>query len=425
VPNPQKFNAITAADTSTKQFYFLSFLDKRKWFTLAESGILKLVGRYENYRSSTLNLIPSENVLSKDVLKALGSRMAGRYAGKPESYGGSRIFHDLWERVEELARRIFHSSYASVLPVSGHVAGMIAIDSLRKRNGDNIATMSAEHGGYKGYDASHIPEMMKLNASYLPFDFNSWNIDLSQSLEKIERERPSIVILGATVFLFPHPVKEIAKGVHSYGGKLIYDGSHVLGLIAGRCFQDPLAQGADVILGSTHKTMFGPQGGLILTNDHEIMSRIEERTLYRFVDNFQLNRVAALGVALEEIRKHGRTYARNVIQNSKALAIALNKEGLPVVGATKGFTESHQVFLDYDGRGTAVRNDLETNGIISDSRVRLGTNEVTRRGMQRKEMTTIAHLVRATLASPNDSKIRRQVRSLVSRYHKIKYTLDS
>lgn len=385
---------------------------------------MKLVSQYESHRNSTLNLIPSENILSQDVLKALGSSMAGRYAGRPESYGGNKLFHDIWRNSEEPAKKVFRANYASVMPISGHIAGVAAIDLICKR-GDRIATIAADYGGYKGYNEAFIPSFMGLKVDYLPFDSNAWNLDVPRVLEHLETRKPSLVILGATVFLFPHPVREIARTVHSYGGKVIYDGSHVLGLIAGNCFQDPLREGADVLLGSTHKTLFGPQGGLIVTNDDEIGSKIADRFLYTFVDNFHLNRVAALGIALEEIRIHGTRYARNIIKNSKALATNLAKQGLTVACEDSGFTESHQVFLNYKNTGTEIRDNLETNNIISDSRVRLGTNEVTRRGMKTKEMAEIAALVSESLSHRNNSKIKRRVRALVYQYSEVHYTLEN
>jgi glycine hydroxymethyltransferase len=391
---------------------------------LAQSRILKLVSEYEEYRSLTLNLIPSENVLSRDVLRVLATSMAGRYAGRPESYGGTKIFQKIWDQVEELSMQIFDCDFATVLPVSGHIAGMMVLDSLCEY-GKNLATLSMDHGGYTGYNAGRIPELLGMEVGYLPFDIESWNIDLDKALDYIEDHKPSIVILGATVFLFPHPVSKIAKAVHSYGGRLIYDASHVIGLIAGGQFQEPLNEGADLVLGSTHKTLFGPQGGLILSNDSEIARKIRDRALYRFVDNFHLNRVAALGVALEEAKIHGRAYANEVIRNSKALAAALSGEVIPVVGKGKGFTESHQVFLNYGRRGTEIRDALEKNGIISDSRVRLGTNEVTRRGMKVDEMKEVSGLIASTLRTKRGStKIKKRVRNLVARYKdRILFTL--
>ncbi len=384
---------------------------------------VKLRKEYERYRSSTLNLIPSENVLSPQVLEALASPMAGRYAGRPETYGGSHIFHELWEECEVLAERIFNCKASSVAPISGHVAAMMALDAFSRR-GDNIGVISASSGGYKGYNEGMIPDVFGFHAVILPFDQAKWNIDLVKSLQIIDTEKPSTVILGGTVFLFPHPVKEISEAVHAYGGRVVFDGSHVLGLIAGGEFQDPLREGADVLLGSTHKTLFGPQGGIILSNDKSIISSIEERYVYRFIDNFHLNRIAALAVALEELRKHKTAYARNIVRNSQSLASELYDHGLPIAGKQEGFTKSHQVFLNYGDAGSSIRDMLESNLIICDSRVRLGTNEVTRRGMGPREMKEIAELVSVGVVKKKSRPVIKSVRDLVSRFKGIKFTLD-
>lgn len=380
--------------------------------------------KYEQYRTTTLNLIPSENVLSQEVLRALGAPMAGRYAGRPESYGGSSIFHELWEECESLATIVFDCEASSVAPISGHLAGMMALDSFCQK-GEKIATVSASNGGYKGYNEGQIPELLGLPAISLPFDVPRWNINIEGSLQMIAREKPSVVILGGTIFLFPHPVKEISEAVHGYGGKVIYDGSHVLGLIAGKKFQSPLEEGADVLLGSTHKTLFGPQGGIVLSNDKSVIQSIENRYLYRFEDNFHLNRVAALAIALEEMKKHGRAYATKIVQNSETLARELYRRGLPVAGKIMGFTKSHQVFLNYGDSGNSIRQTLETNLIICDSRVRLGTNEVSRRGMGAKEMKLIAELVSLGASREKDAAVSKSVRSLISRFKRIKYTLEN
>ncbi|MGI0078746.1 MAG: serine hydroxymethyltransferase, partial [Nitrososphaerales archaeon] len=193
--------------------------------------------------------------------------------------------------------------------------------------------------------------------------------------------------------------------------------------IAGKEFQRPLAEGADLMLGSTHKTLFGPQGGVILSDDESIMGRIEQSYLYRFIDNFHLNRVAAFGVALEEIKLCGKEYARNVVQNSKVLASELDSLGLPVAGKEANFTRSHQVLLNYGDRGGFVRDTLETNSIIVDSRVRLGTSEVTRKGMGTSKMKEIGELVSRGLKKRNDEVVKKAVLRLVTNYRRIKYTL--
>jgi glycine hydroxymethyltransferase len=387
---------------------------------------LRLISEYEKYRSKTLNLIPSENVLSKEVLEALSSGMAGRYAGRPETYGGSKIFHEIWERCESLARRVFRSRAASVAPISGHVAAMMTLDSICQR-GDKIAALSAENGGYKGYNQDYIPDVLGLEALYLPFGGaeSPFNVDTERAATLLQREKPKVLVLGATVFLFPHPVKKLAEVVHEYGGKVIYDGSHVLGLVAGGCFQDPLGEGADIMLGSTHKTLFGPQGGLILSNEEELLGRIDDRFLYRFIDNFHLGRVAALAIALEEVRRHGRRYSRRVLENARILGLELDEKGVRVAARQQGVTASHQVLLE-TADGTKTRDELERSGIIADSRVRLGTNEVTRRGMESKEMEAIASLVAEALNNRANSskKIKRKVAALVADHKRILFTLS-
>ncbi len=389
---------------------------------MPRSSILKQVSEYEAYRRTTLNMIPSENLLSDDVLRALSSPMAGRYAGRPESYGGSAIFHRLWEDCEELAKAVFRCNDTSIAPISGHVAGMMTVAGLAKR-GDTVATIPAEFGGYKGYAPGFLPDILGLNAIKLPFNQDAMNVDSDRAVALIKKKKPIVTILGATVFLFPHPVQAIAEAAHSYGGRVFYDGSHVLGLISGRVFQDPLAEGADVVAGSTHKTLFGPQGGIIFSNDVDLVRSIEEHYLYRFMDNFHLNRVAALGVALEEIRLHGESYSRMVVQNAKALAQRLDELGLPVAGRERGYTLSHQVLLNAGGKGDEIRNRLERAGIIVDSRVRFGTNEVTRRGMSKREMVAIAELSNQALRADKMLQVKRRVKAMASRFSKVRYTL--
>ena len=381
-----------------------------------------LVRRYDAYRRNTLNLIPSENIISAGVLKALSSNMAGRYAGRPESYGGSKVFHEIWKTSEELAKQIFRCRAVSVSPISGHMAGLMALHNICPKEG-RIAVLSSKNGGYTGYTEPFLPGVLGFKTSYLPYDWNSQNIDVDKALFLVKRLKPDVVILGATVFLFPHPVRVLAECVHSYGGKVMYDGSHVLGLIAGRSFQDPLREGADVVTGSTHKTLFGPQGGIIFSDDEELMQQIECSYLYKFMDNIHLNRVAALAVALEEVEKHGSEYATHVIANSKVLAKSLASVKLPIAAPSCGYTNSHQILLTVDN-GLEVRNVLESAGIIADSRVRFGTNEVTRLGMGRDQMRESAALICAALNERNPQEVRRKVFELTRHYQRVLYTLN-
>ena len=209
-----------------------------------------------------------------------------------------------------------------------------------------------------------------------------------------------MVVLGLSYFPFPFNIGPIRQACDKVGAYLCYDASHVLGLIAGGQFQRPLKEGADLMLGSTHKSFFGPQGGLMLTNDENIYKRILENSTWRSIDNAHWNRVAALGVALEEMKEFGKAYATQVVKNAKALAKALALSGVPIRFAHRGYTESHQVLMDnkraatlYGAQFPDLAARLEANNIIIDSVGRMGTSEVTRMGLKEKDMATIASLV--------------------------------
>jgi glycine hydroxymethyltransferase len=183
------------------------------------------------------------------------------------------------------------------------------------------------------------------------------------------------------------------------GATLVYDGSHVLGLIAGGEFQKPLKEGADILYGSTHKSFFGPQGGLIVTNNDELNSAIRKNLTWRIVDNVHWNRVAALGQALLEFRRYGPEYAKQVVKNSKRLGKELKSRGVPIMFEDNGFSQSHQLLMDPKEiraiYGMSV-NDfsvrLEKSNLIIDSVARLGTAEITRLGMKEKHLPELADL---------------------------------
>jgi glycine hydroxymethyltransferase len=218
----------------------------------------------------------------------------------------------------------------------------------------------------------------------------------------------------------------LAEIARENGAIVGFDGSHVLGLIAGREFQDPLREGASAIFGSTHKSFFGPQGGIILA-DEEHGRIIKEKIYPTFVDNAHWNRIAALTLALAEMKEFGKAYAKQVIHNSKTLAKALHDYGFPVICEHLGFTRSHQIILDFGGqeKGKAFAERLQDANIIVDCWVRIGTCEVTRRGMKETEMMKIAELTkRAVIDKEKHEKIRKDVARLRSEFPKVEYCFD-
>lgn len=345
----------------------------------------------------------SENFTSPAVREMLSCDLTNRYTAPDKFYMGSKYTDQIQTETENLARQLFGAKYADVRPLSGHSADMILLSALAGR-GDKIMVVGKAHGGYPGISEDGYPKVYGLQICEFPFNRQIFNIDTEQAGRAIESERPRIVIFGASMILFPHPVKALTGTCRKVGAKIAFDGAHVLGLIAGNQFQDPLREGAGVLIGSTHKSFFGPQGGIILANEYE--EQLREATFPSLVDNAHWNRIAALYVALSEMKKFGRRYANQVVRNSKALARALDQHGIKLVGRHCGFTESHQIIVDLTSETEGVRlaRRLEEANIIVDSGIRIGTCEETRRGMREPEMNQIAELIARVWVGKEDPK---------------------
>jgi glycine hydroxymethyltransferase len=255
-------------------------------------------------------------------------------------------------------------------------------------------SVSPANGGYPGISHEGVTQFMSRRNLYFSFDDQRMNVKVNESAALIEREKPSLVVFGASFILFPPPVKDLSKVARKVGAKVAYDGAHVLGLIGGGRFQDPLHEGASILIGSTHKSLFGPQGGIILA-DAQFGKVVKDSVFPSFVDNAHYNRIAALAVALLELKSFGKAYSDQVIKNAKAMGKALDEYGVPVKCGEYGYTESHQVHLDNSRIDSKIDHTrvLEEANIIVDKGTRIGTCEVTRRGMKEKEMERAAELV--------------------------------
>lgn len=387
------------------------------------SDILSLVEKHEQWRGKEcLNLIPSENVMSPAVRSLLASELGHRYTARDRFYMGTRFIDEIEQYGEELAKDIFEAETADLRPLSGHIADLIFLACFAKP-GDVLMCISPEDGGYPGMWDEGLAGFLGLKAVPFPFFKENMNINVEKAEDAIKRLKPKIVIFGASLILFPHPVEKLANVARENGALVGFDGSHVLGLIAGKNFQDPLKEGAQALFGSTHKSFFGPQGGIILA-DKEHGETMKNKIYPRFVDNAHWNRIAALTLALAEVKNFGRDYAVQVVRNAKALAKTLHGYGFPVKCADVGFTQSHQVILDFGNyeRGREIAERLQRANIIVDCVIRIGTCEVTRRGMKEEEMAKIAELLKRTvLDGENPENVKKEVAKLCSEFQKVEY----
>lgn len=399
---------------------------RKLWGLGMLSEILSLVEKHEEWRGKQcLNLIPSENVMSSAVRALLSSELGNRYTARNHFYMGTRFTDEIEHYGEELAKDVFRAEVADLRPLSGHIADMIFLASFAKPN-DTLMCVSPEDGGYPGMWKNGLAGLFNLKVIPFPFSKHDMNIKVTEAKETMIRLKPNIVIFGASLITFPHPVKELAEIASENNAVVGFDGSHVMGLIAGKQFQDPLREGAHALFGSTHKTFFGPQGGIILANGNhgEI---IKDKIYPALVDNAHWNRIAALTLALAEMKEFGEAYATQVIRNAQTLAKALHDYGFPVVCKHLGFTKSHQIILDYGGyeHGRVFAEKLQRANIIVDCAVRIGTCEVTRRGMKEKEMSEIAELIGRTASGkerPED--VKKDVVKFCSEFQELQYCFE-
>jgi glycine hydroxymethyltransferase len=388
--------------------------------------ILSLVEKHEKWRGKQcLNLIPSENVMSPTVRGLLSSELGHRYTARDRFYMGTHFTDEIEHYGEELAKKVFRAETADLRPLSGHIADLIFLASFTKPS-DTLMCVSPNDGGYPGMWKNGLTGLFSLKAVPFPFSKHDMNVKVEEAKEKIRRIKPKIVIFGASLITFPHPVKELAEIARENGAIVGFDGSHVMGLIAGGQFQDPLREGAHALFGSTHKTFFGPQGGIFLA-DKKHGEFVKSKIYPTFVDNAHWNRIAALTLALAEMEKFGRAYAKQVIQNAQTLAKALYDYGFPIICKHLGFTKSHQVILNYGNyeKGRVVAKKLQQANIISDCVIRIGTCEVTRRGMKGEEMLRIAELIKRTiLDSEKPENIKKDVAELCADFQRVEYCFE-
>ena len=310
-------------------------------------------------------------------------------------------------------------------------------------NGGHISTGRKDFSGTAG-------AVRGLDVDYFAFDRTRMNIDVDKTKQKIEKmvkdekRPPKLVMFGGSLFLFPHPVKELVDTFRSIGASVTYDAAHVAGLIAGGHFQDPLKEGADAVSISTHKTLFGPQGGAVISSD-EHGEQIKKATFPSNTSNHHLHNLAGKAVAFAEMLEFGKAYGEQIITNAKALAQALHERGLTVLGEEAGFTESHQVAVDLTkyGLGGDMERALEKANVIVNRQllpgdiqagrhytnpggIRIGTSEVTRLGMKKGEMTQIAEFIKRVVINRDDpSRVREDVIAFRKDFQQVHYCFPS
>ena len=218
--------------------------------------IYDLMRVHNDWMRDSVNLIASENTTSNAVTTAMASDLAHRYAegqAYERLYQGCTYIDQIEDITKQLSCKVYDCSYANVQPVSGVTANLAAFFGFAKA-GDKMIAMNIPYGGHISHANVSAAGIRGLKTLEHPFNPEVMNIDVDALNKMILAEKPKIILFGGSLFLFPHPVSEVVDAANEVGATIMYDGAHVLGLIAGKQFQDPLKEGAEVLMGSTHKT---------------------------------------------------------------------------------------------------------------------------------------------------------------------------
>lgn len=399
---------------------------------------------------TSLPMIASENQLSPLARRLLPSDLHDRYAeGRPGKryYQGLEHIDEIERRCEALAQELFGATYSDTRPTAGTTANMGVFFALADP-GDTLLTLGTDAGAHISHARIGAAGLRDMKVETLPPDPDRLSVDVDGAIEAIREHEPRIVLLGQSLFLFPAPVEELAPVANEVGAELMYDAAHVLGLIGGGQFQDPFEEGASVMTASTHKTLPGPQGGVVLStadpdgpDEEQAMCKSLDKGIFPgVVSNHHLHHMAAKAIAFAEHLAFGEAYAADIVASSKALGEALSERGFSVLCEEHGFTESHQVAVDVGdyGGGKLQAQRLEDAGIITNmnmipgdaspmepSGLRLGTQELVRLGMGPSQMDQVAELyARVILKDEDPAKVRGDAASLRERFDTVQYCFE-
>ncbi|HEU4760299.1 MAG TPA: serine hydroxymethyltransferase [Dehalococcoidia bacterium] len=397
--------------------------------------IAEIIRGEERYESETLRLIPSENYASAAVLEALGSVLTNKYSeGYPGKryYEGQRYIDRLETLVQERAKALFGVEHANVQPYSGSPANMAVYYALLEP-GDIIMGLALPHGGHltHGWNVSFSARFYR-SVQY-SVDPKTHLIDYDALRDMARRERPKIIVAGATAYPRRFDFQAYGEIAREVGAYFLADIAHIAGLVVAGAHPDP-APHADVITTTTHKTLRGPRGAMILCRA-EHADAIDRAVFPALQGGPHNHTTAAIGVALAEAATPAfRDYAHQVVSNAKVLAAELLERGFSLI---TGGTDTHLILIDLTGKGVIAKKAaraLDRAGIVvnyntipydprkpfSPSGIRLGTPAVTSRGMGEDAMRQIAAWFAEAIDHVDDEqaldRIAAQVREMASAY---------
>lgn len=377
-------------------------------------------------QNDNVELIASENYVSKSVLELQGSIFTNKYAeGYPAKryYGGCVNVDTIENLAIEYVTKLFGAKYANVQPHSGSSANMAVYRALLNP-GDVVMGLNLSHGGHLTH--GHSINFSGLDYRFVPYNLNSETemLDYDEIRRIALEEKPKMIVAGASAYSRFIDFKKFREIADEVGAYLFVDMAHIAGLVAAGLHENPIMY-ADVVTSTTHKTLRGPRGGIILTNSEDIISKIN-KTIFPGIQGGPLMHVIAAKAECfyEALQPEFKTYAEQIIKNAKALAETLESEGFKIIS---GGTDNHMMLVDVKNtigitgkeaetildqiHITANKNTIpnETESPFKTSGIRLGTPAMTTRGFKEKEFIQIGHIIAKALKNKDNEEILREL----------------
>lgn len=394
----------------------------------------------EKRQKEGLELIPSENYVSKVVLEANGTVFTNKYSeGYPgRRYYGGQEYTDVVERLAiERACKLFKCKFANVQPHSGAQANL-AVYSALLTPGDTVLGMDLSHGGHltHGHPMT-LPAKIYKFVTYKMKNPDTGEIDYEDLRKVAKKEKPKIILAGFSAYSRTLDYKKFAEIAREVGAIAVADMAHIAGLIAGGSLRNPFLDGFDIITTTTHKTLRGPRGGMILTcEDEEIAKKIDRAIFPGTQGGPHMHTIAGKAVAFgEALTPSFKKYAKQILKNAKAMEKVFKKNKIRMIG---GGTDNHLILADVFGSLGVTGKEAQTvldevgitlnmNSIAGDTRkpldpsgIRFGTPAITTRGFGEKECALVAELMIETLKNKDDGKkkeeIRKKVKALAKKF---------
>ena len=399
----------------------------------------------ENHRLHDIegiNLNPATNILNPRAEKLLASGMGSRASlGHPgDKYEtGLGAIEQIEIITQELACEVFGSTYAEFRVPSGAIANLYAFMATTEP-GDTIIAPPPSIGGHVTHHKGGSAGLYRLKTISAPVDETGYTIDIDTLRKHAHEVKPQLITVGGSLNLFHHPIAKVRAIADEVGAKVLFDAAHLCGMIAGKVWPQPLVEGAHLMTFSTYKSLGGPAGGLIVTNDDAIAQKLDAIAYPGLTANFDAAKTAALGVTLQDWKSVGSDYANMMVKTSQALAQNLQSRGVNIYAANKGFTTSHQFAIlaaPYGGGQSAARQmakagllacgiGLPIAAVEGDlNGLRIGTPEIVRIGMKVGHMEQLADFIARSLdISVNSDLLHHEVIEWRKQFSGVHYTVD-